>query len=517
MPYKIPRFSVFVNNPNDPGEVALRVRVGRGKESRIKPEHIGYIKRIQHLRRTRPKSIQKNARCHGRSCVVRNPSPYAQRVLVKSRLVKNKTAAAHALANHLRYLQRDGVGINGETPKAFDAVHDIETKELNSWAEEWGKDRHHFRFIVSPESGELDLKKYARDLITKMEKDLSTKLEWVGVAHYNTGQPHLHLLIRGKDDLGSDLIIARDYISNGIRNRAQEIATRELGYRTEHEIVKAFEKSLTEPRPCRIDNALIEEASKDSRGFVDVRRKLWGISSPFEQNKLRRLAYLEEIGLAQQVNFGLWKIDQELISNLRLRATKGDIVKTMHLRMRGIDPNAELVMLDSGKSFSGPIKGTVLHKGLSDELFDTKYLIVRGENLRAYYVPLSKNSEVPGGECEVGDRISLRTAEKENVTRSDENIAKISNENGGRYDLKAHVKVVTASNKLPFGVTPEQYVLNYGKRMRSLNRMGLVRELSAGIWEVPKDLLEQLRQRRSRFIAIETLERKRGQELGLGL
>jgi type IV secretory pathway VirD2 relaxase len=42
-----------------------------------------------------------------------------------------------------------------------------------------------------------------------MECDLGTKLDWMAVDHYNTDNPHLHLLIRGKADDGRDLVISR--------------------------------------------------------------------------------------------------------------------------------------------------------------------------------------------------------------------------------------------------------------------------------------------------------------------
>jgi hypothetical protein len=64
-----------------------------------------------------------------------------------------------------------------------------------------------------------DLRAFARELVVDMERDLGTKLDWIGVDHYNTDNPHVHLLIRGKTEDGRDLVISRDYISRGIRDR----------------------------------------------------------------------------------------------------------------------------------------------------------------------------------------------------------------------------------------------------------------------------------------------------------
>ena len=65
-----------------------------------------------------------------------------------------------------------------------------------------------------------DLKGFARELVGQMEKDLSTKLDWVAVDHWNTDNPHIHVLVRGRADDGKDLVISRDYISHGFRQRA---------------------------------------------------------------------------------------------------------------------------------------------------------------------------------------------------------------------------------------------------------------------------------------------------------
>jgi type IV secretory pathway VirD2 relaxase len=86
-------------------------------------------------------------------------------------------------------------------------------------------DRHHFRFIVSPEdAGQMqDLRAFTRDLMGQAARDLGTEPDWVAVDHWNTDNPHVHVLVRGKDDDGKDLVIARDYIGRGLRVRAEEL------------------------------------------------------------------------------------------------------------------------------------------------------------------------------------------------------------------------------------------------------------------------------------------------------
>ena len=69
-----------------------------------------------------------------------------------------------------------------------------------------------------------------------MERDLGTKLEWAAVDHWDTDNPHTHVVLRGKDSAGKDLIIDRDYLTQGMRARAAEVAESWLGLRSEQEV-----------------------------------------------------------------------------------------------------------------------------------------------------------------------------------------------------------------------------------------------------------------------------------------
>src|SRR3546814_14255830 len=80
-----------------------------------------------------------------------------------------------------------------------------------------------------------DVRAFTRDLVATMERDLGTRLEWVAVDHWNTDNPHVHLLVRGKGDDGQNLVIDKDYIRTGMRARAAGLVTAELGYRSERD------------------------------------------------------------------------------------------------------------------------------------------------------------------------------------------------------------------------------------------------------------------------------------------
>jgi type IV secretory pathway VirD2 relaxase len=94
----------------------------------------------------------------------------------------------------------------------------------------------------------------------QMEQDLDTKLDWVAVDHFNTGHPHTHIVIRGRDDRGQPLIMARDYIGHGVRARAQALVTLELGPENELELIQKLLNEVDHERFTRLDRALLAKA-----------------------------------------------------------------------------------------------------------------------------------------------------------------------------------------------------------------------------------------------------------------
>jgi len=174
---------------------------------------------------------------------LRSPS---RRVVMKARVVRHHGSRFRSapLAKHVSYLRREGVTRDGADAHMFDARSDAANER--AFAERSEDDRHHFRFIVSPEDAPemTDLRAFTRELMVDAERDLGTKLDWVAVDHWNTDNPHVHILIRGRADNGRDLVISRDYISRGFRARAAERVTLELGQRSEHEIRSTLEKEV---------------------------------------------------------------------------------------------------------------------------------------------------------------------------------------------------------------------------------------------------------------------------------
>ncbi|HEY6926706.1 MAG TPA: type VI secretion protein, partial [Steroidobacteraceae bacterium] len=168
----------------------------------------------------------------------------ARRVVIKSRLAVFEGRGQQSTQDHEDYIEREGVDRDGGRGQLYGAITDH--ADGDAFAERCAEDRHQFRFIVSPEDATQidDLKAYTRELMAQMERDLETRLDWVAVDHWDTDNPHTHIVLRGKDQSGRDLVISREYLSHSMRLRAVEIATEWLGPRTELEIRESLTREV---------------------------------------------------------------------------------------------------------------------------------------------------------------------------------------------------------------------------------------------------------------------------------
>jgi type IV secretory pathway VirD2 relaxase len=248
----------------------------------------------------------------------------SRRVTIKTLLLNQHRTSPQSLAKHLRYIERDGVGRDGESGQAYGPQTDA--ADLDAFKERCADDRHHFRFILSPEDGaELeDLRTYTRHLMGRMEADLGTGLDWVAVNHWNTDNPHNHLIVRGRDDTGKDLIIAGDYIADGFRHRASELATEWLEPRTELEIQQTLRREVEQERWKRLDRTLKRELGDDGR--MQIER----FNEPrLQRRRLLLISRLQRLGLADEVQPGTWVVHADAEKSLRALGERGDIIRTM--------------------------------------------------------------------------------------------------------------------------------------------------------------------------------------------
>ncbi|VVE82978.1 relaxase/mobilization nuclease and DUF3363 domain-containing protein [Pandoraea sputorum] len=408
-------------------------------------------------------------------------TPFSRRVTIKTLLVNQRHASPQSLAKHLRYIERDGVGREGELGRAYGPQTDA--ADLDAFKERCAGDRHHFRFIVSPEDGtELDdLRTYTRHLMNRMEADLGTRLEWVAVDHWNTDNPHTHLIVRGRDDTGKDLIIAGDYIAQGFRHRAAELATEWLGPRTELEIQQTLQREVEQQRWTSLDRTLQREAGDDGR--VPIER----LNEPRLQRQrallIGRLQHLQRMDLADEIQPSTWAIHADAEKTLRALGERGDIIRTLQQAMSG--QRRELAVFEPGDD-GRTILGRVAAKGLADELRDRGYLVIDGVDGKANYVALNARDELAN--YPTGTVVEVKGAA--DVRAADRNITTLANE--GMYRTDHHLAIEQGRAKP--GRDSQEVVAAHVRRLEALRRVGIVERVAEGVWRVPADLAEQGRQ-----------------------
>ena len=312
----------------------------------------------------------------------------ARRVVMKARVVRHQGVRFRSapLPKHIAYLKREGVTRDGEDARMFDAGSD--TADERAFAERCEDDRHHFRFIISPEDASKigDLRTFTRELMRDVQKDLGTQLDWVAVDHWNTDNPHIHVLIRGRADDGRDLVISREYISRGFRDRAAERVTLELGPRSEQEIRTALEREVESERWTGLDRAL-RDIADDCGGVADLRPGPNAEDPELRRLLLGRAAKLERLGLADPVGPACWTLKPGLEQTMRQLGIRGDIIKTMHQAMSagGHEPDVSTFALH-GEEPSEPVLGKLVERGLHDELKGSAYAIVAGIDGRTHHL-----------------------------------------------------------------------------------------------------------------------------------
>lgn len=327
--------------------------------------------------------------------------------VVKARVVRHSARSA-PLGTHLDYLRREGVTRDGEKARLFGPG--TEDADGRAFAERCGDDRHHFRFIVSPDDAPemSDLRSFTRDLVGQMEKDLGTRLDWVAVDHWNTAHPHVHLIVRGVRDDGQDLVISRDYIKEGMRDRARDLITLELGPRTDLDIRRTIEAQIDAERWTQLDRQLVRDAGKS--GIVDLAPLPDQQPDQFHTLKVGRLRKLEVLGVAGQIGHSQWFIKPEAETVLRELGERGDIIKRMHraLTERGIERGSASYVL-AGESLEVPVVGRLMERGLDDELKGTAYAVVDSVDGRTHHIKLPHLDAA--GDSAPGSIVELRAYE----------------------------------------------------------------------------------------------------------
>ncbi|UJW76691.1 relaxase/mobilization nuclease and DUF3363 domain-containing protein [Rhizobium sp. SL42] len=429
----------------------------------------------------------------------------SRRVVVKARVVKLasqrgqsrgskfRAATAKAVDAHLRYLERDGVTKDGEKGRVYSAIED--EADGKAFLERGRDDRHQFRFIVAPEDAAdmADMRSFTRDLIKQMERDLDTRLDWIAVDHHNTGHPHTHVIVRGVLEDGRILNIAGDYIAHGVRHRAQDLVTLELGQQSELEVAEKLRHEVGAERLTRLDRILIAESQE--QGIIDLRPDA-SDSYTVRANRsllIDRAKRLERYGLADEIDTGRWTIRDDAEQTLRALGERGDIIKTMHraLEDHGLaEERGARDYVTHGKSINEPIVGRVLAKGLAgDEMSDRLHLVIDGVDGHTHYVETGDIGRLD--DLQRGHIVSLDPIpQKAEPRASDINIRDLAATNDGIYRPSDHLEQGRAKVE-KIGGDPDAFIRSHVRRLEALRRAGHVERIDADHWKIPSDLPER--------------------------
>ncbi|MEO1661584.1 MAG: DUF3363 domain-containing protein [Pseudomonadota bacterium] len=353
-----------------------------------------------------------------------------RRVMIKARVHRLSGTGGGRQRAHISYLERDGAGKDRKPAEFYNDIG--EEIDGQDWLKHHSDERHHFRFIVSPEDGEKlqDLKPFVRDLISQMEIDLETKLDWIAVDHYNTEHPHTHIVMSGKRDDGKDLVIPRDYLSHGMRERGGALLTRELGLQTEQELSAKLSQETHARKLTRLDRILLRENERTGRiDLSNLRRN--------RNHYETRLKSLRDLGLAQHQTGSVWSLDEQLKSTLHA-LERSDAIATrieQGVAIAGLERVSAHEQV-SKQSYRA-VRGQVLTIGHADELMDSRYAIVDGFDGRAHHFALGTSYPK---DLKTGDWIEVKPRSV-GVLEMDRLVAEVARQNSNVYSERNHRRV----------------------------------------------------------------------------
>lgn len=336
------------------------------------------FKRIIHFARI----TSKRKTSHQSGAVAR---PYNQRCAVRVTYSPNKVAGQWAA--HGRYISRESAAAQESPQRGFASTGS--SVDIAATLAEWQNtgDPRLFKLIVSPEFGDrIDLENHTRCLMERMERDLGTKLEWLAVVHRNTEHPHVHVALRGIDHNGAELRLSREFIKNGIRQHAEQLATEQLGYRTQLDAEEAQRREIHQARYTSLDRAIrsADQTRMDAPTFDLC------ISAQSVYVK-KRLLVLQEMGLAEQVGSKNWRVRTNFAQILREMQKSTDRQKALAAHRALVsDPRLPFQVTDLRRVDS--LTGRILGHG-EEESTGRTYMLLEGDDKKIHFVYHNRSIE----------------------------------------------------------------------------------------------------------------------------
>jgi hypothetical protein len=355
-----------------------------------------------------------------------------QRVIVKTHVSRHRPGKARgSVTRHASYLGRDSASADGRPGVFYDASRDA--VDAKSEVVGWAQDRHHFRVIISPERGQdiPDMTAYVREVMARMQNDLGTKLDWIGINHHNTDNPHAHVMIRGLREDGSDLVIPRQYLSHGMRERACDVATELLGERTVEQVQEAKRKEVEAERFTSLDR-MIERCMEGGRIDVSPARSI-GFAPEDRGLVAARLQFLQTLGLAEKREGMWWTMEGDFKQTLRDLGARNDVIKQLYATL-GTEAG-RVHRMGAGTELPQPVAGVVIALGNADEVSDDRFVVVRDARGQAHYGRVPEGDEYRA--IRIGSLAELGAAAQRRQEVAQQIVA-VARAQDGIYSAEAH-------------------------------------------------------------------------------
>lgn len=413
-------------------------------------------------------------------------SQYSQRVVVKFRVTKGSgPKSSQRLRAHVRYLFRGHAGLDNEPPKGISFSGEIFDQGTTKF-KDWETDPHHFRAIVSPQAGhELPLLEFAKELMSRAEKVLGRGLEWHAVAHFNTDNPHIHILIRGVDRDGKVLRLSREFISYGLRKEAEKLANERLGYRAERDVFREAEEQVRKTGPTLIDYWIKGRLTAGGHYFT---KGPFHSSSETKRRLLirERLQFLQGLELAKKTSSG-YLVSQDFIRTLQAKERSLNLSAEMRL-MEGDYVGRERIILDRRTPLKEKITGIVLNRVPLSELSDHFALIIAASDGNTYYVPLAEESEMPLAKIPQHGVVTIEAKRRASVTSTDNAIDRYMRLTGTQvYRRSDHQAWLAKGWHQNPSMPLRTYMNNVELRLATLLKRGVIEEVGEESFAVPAE------------------------------
>ena len=296
---------------------------------------------------------------------------------------------------HGKYISRDSAVKSSGNEQGFSAT--AESVDVADTLDTWqsARDERVFKLILSPEFGDrVDLQRLTRQMMSRMETELSRKLEWCAVAHLNTEHPHVHVALRGRAD-GRALRLDRAYIKSGIRLAAEDLCTAQIGYRTELDAAEAERREVGAQRFTSLDRIIGRacENAADSTIPAAGPQFVFALAVPEreapefvhvrQRHLAARLVHLQKMGLAEPSGPNAWNVRTDFGAVLRAMQRAHDRQRLLHVHGAILsDDRLPLVVTNPRRILA--LDGRVLTHGEEDS--GRQYLLLEGTDARIHFI-----------------------------------------------------------------------------------------------------------------------------------